>query len=431
MSHDSIREAQRYIPGGVNSPVRSFAAVGGDPVFFVQGEGATLTDTDGRRYLDYVGSWGPMIAGHSHPEVLHAVRETIRQGLSFGAPHPLETEMARTLCARIPSLEKVRMVNSGTEAAMSALRLARGATGRPCILKFAGCYHGHADALLVQAGSGALTHGTPSSPGIPEDTVRHTMTADYNDVSAVQRIFSERGGEIAAVIVEPIAGNMGCVLPQPGFLEALRACCTEHGSILIFDEVMTGFRVAAGGAQERLGIRPDLTILGKVIGGGLPVGAFGGRADLMDELSPLGSVYQAGTLSGNPVTLAAGLATLRLTEQPGFYEHLERLAQQLATGLQEQAEHHGVTLQTVSAGGMFGMFFSDRPVCCHADLQYCRTEDYRVFFHRMLEAGIYFAPSPYESGFLSMAHTEGDVERTLDAAGQALQDLRDGGTPQT
>ncbi len=417
--------ACRRIPGGVNSPVRAFGAVGGTPVFMQRGDGAYLYDVDGRRYIDYVGSWGPMIVGHAHPAVLERVKNTVDQGLCFGTPHPLETEMAEQLCQRIPSLEKVRLVNSGTEAAMSAIRLARGVTARDRIIKFAGGYHGHADALLVEAGSGALTHGVPSSPGVPADTVAHTEIAPYNDAAAVQAIFAERGEQIAAIIVEPIAGNMGCVLPEAGFLETLRACCDRAGSLLIFDEVMTGFRVGPGGAQQRVGITPDLTVLGKIIGGGLPVGAFGGRAELMDQLAPLGPVYQAGTLSGNPVTMAAGLATLELTGQDGFYEALGARAAHLVQGLRERAAAHGIPFEAVEATGLFGLFFTAAgPVRCYADAQACPAEDYRRFFHHMLEQGVYLAPSRYEAGFLSSAHTPEDIDRTVEAADAAFAAMR-------
>ena len=417
--------ACRRIPGGVNSPVRAFGAVGGTPVFLSRGEGAQVYDTEGRDYLDYVGAWGPMIAGHAHPHVLRRTQASLEQGLCFGAPHPLETEMAERLCSLIPSLEKVRMVNSGTEATMSAIRLARAATGRDDIVKFAGGYHGHADALLVQAGSGALTHGTPSSPGIPEDTARHTLVASFNDAAGMQALFAARGDQIAAVIVEPIAGNMGCILPQEGFLQTLRECCDRHSSVLIFDEVMTGFRVGPEGAQGRFGVRPDLTTLGKIIGGGLPVGAFGGRADLMDELAPQGPVYQAGTLSGNPVTLTAGLATLDLITEDGFHEHLQQRTTQLVAGLKEQARTHEVSFEAVEAVAMFGIFFTKHgPVHSYQDVQACRSEDYRIFFHTMLEQGIYLAPSPYESGFVSSAHTAQDIEQTLEAAGHAFQAVR-------
>ena len=417
--------ACRRIPGGVNSPVRAFGAVGGTPVFMQRGEGAYLYDVEGRSYIDYVGAWGPMVVGHAHPSVLEKIKSTVDQGICFGTPHPLETEMAEKLCQLVPSLEKVRLVNSGTEAAMSAIRLARGVTARDRIIKFAGCYHGHADALLVQAGSGALTHGVPSSPGVPASTVEHTEIAQYNNAGEVQEIFADRGDQIAAIIVEPIAGNMGCVLPEPGFLEALRDCCDRYGSLLIFDEVMTGFRVGPGGAQQRFGITPDLTVLGKVIGGGLPVGAFGGRAEIMEQLAPLGPVYQAGTLSGNPVTMAAGLATLNLIEQDGFYEALGDGAARLVQGLREQAGAHDVSFEAVEATGMFGIFFtSGGPVRCYADVQACRAEDYRLFFHHMLKQGIYLAPSSYEAGFLSSAHTQQEIDRTVEAAGIAFDAVR-------
>ncbi len=420
------KAAQRYLPGGVNSPVRAFGAVGGTPVFMQRGDGAFLADTQGNRYIDYVGSWGPMIVGHAHPQVLERIEQTLKHGLCFGTPHELETEMAERLCALVPSLEKVRLVNSGTEAAMTAIRLARGATGRDRILKFAGCYHGHADALLVEAGSGALTHGVPSSPGIPEGTVENTELAAYNDVEEVRKIFDARGAEIAAVIVEPIAGNMGCILPQDGFLQTLRDCCDQYGSLLIFDEVMTGFRVGLGGAQERYGILPDLTVLGKVIGGGLPVGAFGGRAELMEQLLPAGPVYQAGTLSGNPVTMAAGLATLDLVMADGFHANLQQHARQLVNGLRDTAASCEVSFEAVEATGMFGIFFTDNgPVRSYTDACTCRINDYRVFFHEMLKRGIYLAPSSYEAGFLSAAHTETEIEQTLDAARSAFAVIRD------
>ena len=417
--------ACRRIPGGVNSPVRAFGAVGGTPVFMQRGEGAYLYDVEGRSYIDYVGAWGPMVVGHAHPSVLEKIKSTVDQGICFGTPHPLETEMAEKLCQLVPSLEKVRLVNSGTEAAMSAIRLARGVTARDRIIKFAGCYHGHADALLVQAGSGALTHGVPSSPGVPASTVEHTEIAQYNNAGEVQEIFADRGDQIAAIIVEPIAGNMGCVLPEPGFLETLRDCCDRYGSLLIFDEVMTGFRVGLGGAQRRFDITPDLTVLGKVIGGGLPVGAFGGRAELMEQLAPLGPVYQAGTLSGNPITMAAGLATLNLIEQGSFYEALGDHAARLVQGLREQADAHDVSFEAVEATGMFGIFFtSGGPVRCYADVQACRVEDYRLFFHHMLKQGIYLAPSSYEAGFLSSAHTQQEIDRTVEAAGIAFDAVR-------
>ncbi len=418
----NFAEACRWIPGGVNSPVRAFGAVGGEPVFMQRGEGAYLYDTQGNAYIDYVGAWGPAIVGHAHPHVVQRVQETVAKGLSFGTPHPLETEMAERLCAAVPSLEKVRLVNSGTEAVMSALRLARGVTGRDIIIKFAGCYHGHVDALLVQAGSGALTFGTPSSLGVPTTTVHHTEVAAYNDSATMQHIFSSRGERIAAVIVEPIAGNMGCILPEPGFLQTLREGCNRYGCVLIFDEVMTGFRVGFGGAQERYGVTPDLTVLGKVIGGGLPVGAFGGRADIMDKLAPSGPVYQAGTLSGNPITMAAGLATLELAAQKGFYEDLQTCATQLIVGLRERAQAHGIPFEAVEATGMFGFFFTaGGPVRCYEDVLLCDTDAYRQFFHHMLKRGVYLAPSSYEAGFLSKTHTSGEIERTLDAASEAFE----------
>ena len=427
MTHATLYETARcHIPGGVNSPVRAFGAVGGTPIFMQRGDGAYLIDTQGNRYIDYVGSWGPMIVGHAHPQVLQRTQLTLKQGLCFGTPHTLETDMARCLCALVPSLEKVRLVNSGTEAAMSAIRLARGATGRDVILKFAGCYHGHVDALLVEAGSGALTHGVPSSPGVPGDTVKHTKIATYNAADEARAIFQTHGGEIAAVIVEPVAGNMGCILPQDGFLGTLRECCDHYGSLLIFDEVMTGFRVGLGGAQERYGILPDLTVLGKIIGGGLPVGAFGGSAELMEQLAPSGPIYQAGTLSGNPVTMAAGLATLDLVMAEGFHEDLQRHATRLVNGLREAAASCDVGFEAVEATGMFGIFFTDHgPVRSYKDVCACRADDYRVFFHEMLKRGIYLAPSSYEAGFLSAAHTEAEIDQTLEAAQLAFAALRD------
>ena len=426
---DAFDAACRWIPGGVNSPVRAFGAVGGKPIFMQRGEGARLYDVEGRAYIDYVGSWGPMIVGHAHPEVVRRVQETAAQGLCFGTPHPLETALAERLCALVPSLEQVRLVNSGTEAAMSAIRLARGATGRDRIVKFAGCYHGHADALLVQAGSGALTHGIPSSPGVPATTVQHTEVAPFNADDEVRAIFADRGEQIAAVIVEPIAGNMGCILPEPAFLPTLRDCCSQYGSLLIFDEVMTGFRVGLGGAQERFGIVPDLTVLGKVIGGGLPVGAFGGRADLMAQLAPLGPVYQAGTLSGNPVTMVAGLATLELAAQEGFYPGLQTHAARLTQGLRERAHACEIPFEAVEATGMFGFFFTPHgPVRNHAEAQACDAEAYRRFFHLMLEGGVYLAPSSYEAGFLSGSHAPHDIDRTLEAADRAFAAMQ-GATP--
>jgi glutamate-1-semialdehyde 2,1-aminomutase len=416
-SETLFARAQRHIPGGVNSPVRAFRAVGGDPVFFQRGEGAYLIDVDDRRYIDYVGSWGPMIAGHAHPEVVRAVQDAAARGLGFGAPTAIETEMADTVCALMPTLEQVRMVNSGTEATMSAIRLARGFTGRDAIVKFEGCYHGHADSLLVKAGSGALTLGVPTSPGVPADLAAHTLTLDFNDAQQVDAAFARHGDEIAAVIVEPVAGNMNCVPPLPGFLQTLRRCCESHGSLLIFDEVMTGFRVALGGAQSLYGVEPDLTTLGKVIGGGLPVGAFGGRADVMAHIAPLGPVYQAGTLSGNPVAMAAGLATLHLVQEQGFYERLGNTAERLTSGMVERAGAVGIDLSANQVGGMFGLFFSDQnPVSKFSQVMACDQERFVRFFHGMLREGVYLAPSAFETGFVSSAHDEQAIDATLEAA---------------
>jgi len=416
-SHDLFLQAQRHIPGGVNSPVRAFRGVGGDPVFFERAEGAWVVDADGRRYVDYVGSWGPMILGHAHPEVIRTVQETAAHGLSFGAPTELETRMADRVCELVPSMDMVRMVNSGTEATMSAIRLARGFTGREKIIKFEGCYHGHADALLVKAGSGALTLGVPSSPGVPASVAEHTLTLPYNDIEAVRETFARLGAEIAAVIVEPVAGNMNCIPPLPGFLEGLREVCSGHGSVLIFDEVMTGFRVALGGAQGHYGITPDLTTLGKVIGGGMPVGAFGGRREIMEHLAPLGPVYQAGTLSGNPVAMAAGLKTLELIGVPGFHATLAGRTQALTEGLAERARVAGVPFTTNRAGGMFGLFFTEAAaVNSYAGVMACDAERFKRFFHGMLDEGVYLAPSAFEAGFVSAAHGEAEIEATLAAA---------------
>ena len=423
-SESLFARAQRHIPGGVNSPVRAFRAVGGDPVFFQRGEGAYLVDVDNRHYVDYVGSWGPMIAGHAHPEVVRAVQDAAAQGLGFGAPTAIETEMADTICALMPTIEQVRMVNSGTEATMSAIRLARGFTGRDTIIKFEGCYHGHADSLLVKAGSGALTLGVPTSPGVPADLAAHTMTLDFNDAGQVDAAFARYGNDIAAVIVEPVAGNMNCVPPLPGFLHTLRRCCDSHGTLLIFDEVMTGFRVALGGAQALYGIKPDLTTLGKVIGGGMPVGAFGGRADVMAHIAPLGPVYQAGTLSGNPVAMAAGLANLRLVQERGFYEKLGKTAERLTAGMVERARAADVALSTNQVGGMFGLFFSDQsPVSKFSQVMACDQDRFARFFHAMLREGIYLAPSAFETGFVSSAHDEQAITATLEAAERVFPTL--------
>jgi glutamate-1-semialdehyde 2,1-aminomutase len=424
-SESLFARAQRHIPGGVNSPVRAFRAVGGDPIFFQRGEGAYLIDVDNRRYVDYVGSWGPMIAGHAHPQVVRAVQEAAAAGLGFGAPTSIETEMADTICTLMPAIEQVRMVNSGTEATMSAIRLARGFTGRDAIVKFEGCYHGHADSLLVKAGSGALTLGVPTSPGVPADLAAHTLTLNFNDIEQVETLFSKRGDAIAAVIVEPVAGNMNCVPPVPDFLPALRRCCDAHGSLLIFDEVMTGFRVALGGAQALYRVKPDLTTLGKVIGGGLPVGAFGGRADVMAHIAPLGPVYQAGTLSGNPIAMAAGLANLALVQEPGFHGRLDEAARRLTAGLVERAEAAGIDLSSNQVGGMFGLFFSDqKPVTDFSQVMACDQERFVAFFHGMLREGVYLAPSAFEAGFVSSAHDEAAIAATLEAAERVFATLR-------
>jgi len=419
--HDLFAAARRHIPGGVNSPVRAFRSVGGDPIFFERAAGPYLFDADGNCYLDYVGSWGPMILGHAHPQVLKAVTERLRKGLSFGAPTEPETRMADRLCALIPSMDLVRMVSSGTEATMSAIRLARGHTGRDKLVKFEGCYHGHSDSLLVKAGSGALTLGEPSSPGVPAALAELTVTLDYNDLDQVRDTFACIGEEIACIIVEPVAGNMGCIPPEPGFLEGLRALCDRYGGLLIFDEVMTGFRVALGGAQARYGVTPDLTTLGKIIGGGMPVGAFGGRRDIMEKLSPSGPVYQAGTLSGNPVAMAAGLETLELIGKPGFYQDLEVKTERLVTGLEARAAAVGVPLTTNRVGAMFGLFFTAAErVTDFAGATACNQDQFRAFFHAMLERGIYLAPSAFEAGFLSAAHGEEDIADTLRAAAEAF-----------
>jgi glutamate-1-semialdehyde 2,1-aminomutase len=415
-SHDLFAAAQRHIPGGVNSPVRAFRGVGGDPVFFESASGPHAIDADGQRYIDYVGSWGPMILGHAHPEVLAAVRERLDKGLSFGAPTELETVMADKVCELVPSMDMVRMVSSGTEATMSALRLARGYTGRDKIVKFEGCYHGHADSLLVKAGSGALTFGEPSSPGVPAALAELTITLRYNDLAQVRETFAEIGSEIACIIVEPVAGNMNCIPPVPGFLEGLREVCDQYGSVLIFDEVMTGFRVALGGAQAHYGIKPDLTALGKVIGGGMPVGAFGGKKEIMSRLSPLGPVYQAGTLSGNPIAMAAGLKTLELISAPGFYDQLAAKVTTLMTGLRERAAAAGIPLTTNQAGGMFGVFFTNEQVTNYEQATGCNQDQFKAFFHGMLERGVYLAPSAFEAGFVSIMHTDEHIQATLDAA---------------
>ncbi|QSI76790.1 glutamate-1-semialdehyde 2,1-aminomutase [Niveibacterium microcysteis] len=408
--------AQRSIPGGVNSPVRAFRNVGGTPRFFARAQGSRLWDANGKEYIDYVGSWGPAILGHAHPDVIRAVQEKAALGLSFGAPTEIEVEMAETLCRLVPNLDMVRLVSSGTEATMSAIRLARGFTGRDAIVKFEGCYHGHADSLLVKAGSGLLTFGNPSSGGVPADFAKHTIVLPYNDVAALEEVFASRGGEIATVILEPVVGNMNLVMPSRAFLDALRALCTKHGSILIFDEVMTGFRVGPKGAQGLFGIDADLVTLGKVIGGGMPVGAFGGRREIMEKISPLGAVYQAGTLSGSPVAVAAGLETLRLISAPGFYENLAARTKQLTDGLAAAAKQHGVAFCAQAVGGMFGLYFTDARPSTYDQVMACDKARFNRFFHGMLDAGHYFAPASFEAGFVSAAHTEADVAATIAAA---------------
>ena len=419
------QDACKYIPGGVNSPVRAFRGVGGEPVFFKRAAGAYATAADGRRFIDYVGSWGPMILGHAHPQVIKAVQETAADGLSFGAPTELETRLARHVIELMPSMELVRFVSSGTEATMSAIRLARGFTGRDTIVKFEGCYHGHSDSLLIKAGSGALTLGVPTSPGVPKALANHTVTLTFNDADQVREVFRQIGGQIACIIVEPVAGNMNCVPPAPGFLETLRSECDRSGALLIFDEVMTGFRVALGGAQALYGVRPDLTTLGKIIGGGMPVGAFGGRRDIMERLAPLGPVYQAGTLSGNPVAMIAGITTLDLVSAPGFHEKLAATTDELIRRLSESARNAGIPLATNHICGMFGFFFTEEPsVDSYAKVMACDVERFKRFFHGMLAEGIYFAPSAYEAGFMSAAHTEADIDATIAAATRVFANLK-------
>ena len=420
-SRQLFRRARRVIPGGVNSAVRAFGAVGGTPRFLERGKGPHVWDVDGNQYIDYVGSWGPLILGHAAPPVLRAVREAARRGTSFGAPTELEIDLAAEITRALPSVERVRMVNSGTEAAMSAIRLARGVTGRPRILKFEGCYHGHADHLLVSAGSGVATLGIPGSPGVPRAFVELTLQAPYNDLEAVATTLERFSGEVAAILVEPVAGNMSCIPPAPDFLEGLSRLCDEHGTLLVFDEVMTGFRVGYRGAQGRYGVRPDLTCLGKIVGGGLPAAAFGGRADLMDQIAPEGPIFHAGTLSGNPLAMAAGLATLRELKKPGTYARLEESAETLARGLQEAADEAGVEFCTAAVGGMFGFFFHPGPVRNFDHARKAHAERFRSFFHAMLEAGVYLAPSPFEAGFVSLAHRSRELDQTLEAARKAMR----------
>ncbi len=417
-------QAQTVIPGGVNSPVRAFKGVGGDPVFIDRANGAYIWDTDNKRYIDYVGSWGPMVLGHAHPEVIKAVKDSAEHGLSFGAPTVIETEMAERICQLMPSIESVRMVSSGTEATMSAIRLARGFTGRDTIVKFEGCYHGHSDSLLVKAGSGALTLGVPSSPGVPACLAEHTLTLTFNDLDQVRDTFAKMGDKIACIIVEPVAGNMNCIPPADGFLQGLREVCDAHGSVLIFDEVMTGFRTALGGAQSIYQVKPDLTTLGKVIGGGMPVGAFGGRRDIMQYIAPTGPVYQAGTLSGNPVAMAAGLKTLELIAADNFFENLNTKVNTLVKGILQKAEAHNIAMTQNIVGGMFGLFFTDADqVSNFEQATQCNLEQFKAFYHGMLDEGIYLAPSAYEAGFVSAMHSDEDIQATIEAADRVLANL--------
>jgi len=423
-NHTLFTQAQTHIPGGVNSPVRAFKGVGGDPIFFKSGKGAWITDVEGKRYIDYIGSWGPMILGHAHPDVIDAVQTSVTQGLGFGAPTEIEIEMAETLCELVPSMELVRMVSSGTEATMSAIRLARGYTGRDKIVKFEGCYHGHADSLLVKAGSGALTLGEPSSAGVPASLAEHTLTLTYNDLNSVRECFANLGDQIACIIVEPVAGNMNCISPTDGFLQGLREICDQSGAVLIFDEVMTGFRVSLGGAQAYYNVKPDLTTLGKIVGGGLPVGAFGGKREVMECIAPLGSVYQAGTLSGNPVAMAAGLSTLKLIQTPDFHKKLSAAAAKLVTGLKQRADKAGIPLAINQVGGMFGFFFTEeKEITSFDQVVACDQERFKHFFHGMLKHGIYLAPSSYEAGFISAAHGDLEIQTTLDAAEKVFATL--------
>lgn len=422
-SHSEFARAQRVIPGGVNSPARAFGAVGREPVFVARGDGAYLYDVDGNQYVDYIGSWGPHILGHRPPAVVAAVEKALANGTSFGAPTVLESELAELIVDAVPSVEKVRMVNSGTEATMSAIRLARGHTGRDVVVKFAGCYHGHVDSLLVQAGSGALTHGTPSSPGVPDGCTKDTLVLEYNDADAVRTALAEKGDRIAAVILEPVVGNMGVVVPEPGFLEACREACTAAGTLLIFDEVMTGFRLAYGGAQELFGVTPDMTTLGKIVGGGLPVGAYGGRADVMDSVSPVGPVYQAGTLSGNPIAMASGIATLRSLKEEDPYAAIDRQTEKLAAGLAAAAEAAGLPHQIARVGSMFTLFFNPEKVVDYAVSAKNDTERFGRYFRGMLERGCYLPCSQFEANFVSAKHSDDDVERTIAAAHEVLAEI--------
>lgn len=424
-SETLFSRAQQTIPGGVNSPVRAFKGVGGTPVFIEKAKGAYIFDTDGKKYIDYVGSWGPMILGHNHPAILSAVLKTAENGLSFGAPTPLEIELAELVCQLVPSIEMVRMVSSGTEATMSAIRLARGYTNRDKIIKFEGCYHGHSDSLLVKAGSGALTLGQPSSPGVPEDFAKHTITCEYNNLESVKQAFEQYPNDIACLIIEPVAGNMNCIPPKSGFLQGLRELCDQYGTVFIIDEVMTGFRVALAGAQSYYGVTPDLTTLGKVIGGGMPVGAFGGKKEIMQYIAPTGPVYQAGTLSGNPIAMAAGLACLNELKTAGNEQRLAQLTEKLALGLKKLADKHNIPFIVQYVGGMFGLFFTDQnKVESYQDVMKCDVQAFNTFFHKMLEKGIYLAPSAFEAGFMSLAHTEEDINHTLAMADLAFAEMR-------
>jgi glutamate-1-semialdehyde 2,1-aminomutase len=423
-NHELFQRAQPLLPGGVNSPVRAFQAVGGEPFFTARADGAYLFDGEGKRYIDYVGSWGPMIAGHNHPAVREAVERAVRNGLSFGTPCAAEVVMAETIARLVPSMQMLRMVNSGTEATMSAIRLARGATGRSKIVKFEGCYHGHADSFLVKAGSGALTFGVPTSPGVPKVLADLTLTLPFNDIAAARALFAAQGDEIAALIIEPVAGNMNCIPPLDGYLQALRDLCTRYGALLIFDGVMTGFRVALGGAQAYYGVTPDLSTFGKIIGGGMPVGAYGGRRELMQQIAPAGPVYQAGTLSGNPVAMAAGLAVLELIQAPGFHEQLAARTRLLTDGLQSVADGAGVAFSSNRVGGMFGLFFSGEKVHSYAQATATDAALFKRFFHGMLKRGVFLAPSVFEAGFMSSAHTDQDIADTLEAARDALREAK-------
>ena len=423
-SSSLFKAAQQHIPGGVNSPVRAFHGVGGDPVFFKRASGAYLFDVDDQQYIDYVASWGPMVAGHNHPKVIEAVKLAIDQSLGFGAPTEIEVEMADLVCKLVPSMDMVRMVNSGTEATMTALRLARGYTGRDKIVKFEGCYHGHSDSLLVKAGSGALTLGIPTSPGVPASLAEHTITLSYNDLEQVEQTFNELGDQVAAIIIEPVAGNMNCIPPVDGFLQGLRTLCDKHGAVLIFDEVMTGFRTALGGAQSVYDVKPDITTLGKVIGGGMPVGAFGGKREIMEKIAPLGPIYQAGTLSGNPIAMTAGLETLKLIQAPGFYESLTAMTNKLVTGICAAANQHDIPMTSNQVGAMFGLFFTDEATVSNfAQTSACDIERFKAFFHGMLDNGVYMAPSAFETGFVSAAHTEADIDQTIKAADKVFSTL--------